>query len=135
VTALLGGHIDAASIVYGAVADLVKAKKIRFIALYDDKRFKDFPDCPTVIELGFPEAVMPSHIGYYIHKDTPADVKNKLLDVLKKVYDDPKYKEGIERINAEPLWGDAEFIKKSIEKTYELEIPLIKELGLYIAGK
>jgi tripartite-type tricarboxylate transporter receptor subunit TctC len=131
-TALLGGHTDVASIVYGAVADLVKAGKIRFIVLWDDKRFKDFPDVPTAAEAGFPEASMPGLIGLYIHKDTPDHIKKKLLEVCKKVYDDPKFKVGVERINLEPTWGDPDFVRAAIKRSYDLEIPLIKELGLYV---
>jgi tripartite-type tricarboxylate transporter receptor subunit TctC len=132
VTALLGGHVDALTVIYGNIADLVKAGKLRFIVLYDEKRFKDFPEVPTLIELGYPEAVIPGVAGFYIHKNTPQDIQKKLLDVCKKVYDEPEFKKGLEKLNVEPLWGDPEFLRKKIEETKKWQIPLLKELGMYV---
>ena len=113
---------------------MLKAGKIRLLALYDDKRFNEFPDVPNLLELGYPEAILPGIAGFYIHKDTPQDAKNVLFDVCKKVYAEPEFKKGINMLNADPLWGDPEFLTEKIEKAKKTSIPLLKELGMY-AGK
>lgn len=52
ITALLGGHIHAASVLPPEGIAHVKAGKLRIIALFSEKRMADFPDVPTVREQG-----------------------------------------------------------------------------------
>lgn len=130
--ALLGGHVDAGSLVYGATSEQVRAGKARYLLFYTDKRYEDMPDVPTAQELGYPEAVLPTYVGLYVHKDTPPDVLKKLRDVFKKIYDDPEYKKGIERMGEAPKWGGPEFIKSWIQHQEKVGIPILKELGLYV---
>jgi tripartite-type tricarboxylate transporter receptor subunit TctC len=132
-SALLGGHVDAASMAYGAVKDHVKAGNIRYLVFFSDRRFSDLPAVPSAVELGFPEAAkLATFNGLYAHKNTPEDAKKALLDVFKKIYEDPEFKKGIERMGDEPRFGGPEFIKEAIKKGEEAGVPIIKELGLYI---
>jgi len=129
--ALLGGHINAATGVYGTVKDHVTAGKIRYLAVYSDKRYSDLPDVPTVVELGFPQAAIPSFIGIYAHKDTPEAVKRTLMDAFKKTYEDPEFKKGIEKIGEEPKYGDPQLMGEAIRKGEEVSVPILKEFGLF----
>jgi tripartite-type tricarboxylate transporter receptor subunit TctC len=131
---LLGGHIEAATGVYGTVKEQVQAGKIRYLTVYSDKRYSDLPDVPSVVELGFAEAAIPSLIGFYVHKDTPEAVKQTLMNVFKRTYEDPEFKKGIERIGEEPKYGGPELMREAIRKSEEVSLPLLKEFGLY-AGK
>ena len=132
-SALLGGHVDAASMAYGAVKDHVKAGNIRYLVFFSDRRFSDSPTVPSAVELGFPEAAkLATFNGLYAHRNTPEDVKKTLLDLFKKIYEDPEFKKGIERMGDEPRFGGPEFIKEAIKKGEEAGVPIIKELGLYL---
>jgi len=132
-SALLGGHVDVASMAYGAVKDHVKAGNIRYLVFFSDRRFSDLPTIPSAVELGFPEAAkLATFNGLYAHKNTPEDIKKALLEVFKKVYEDPEFKRGIERMGDEPRFGGPEFIKDAIKKGEEVGVPIIKELGLYL---
>lgn len=130
--ALLGGHVDAGSLVYGALSDQVRAGKVRFLMFYTDKRYKDQPNVPTAFELGYPDAVLPTFFGLYAHKDTPENIRKTLTDVCKKIYDDPEYKKGIEKLGEATRFGGPEFIKEAIKKQEEIGIPILKEVGLYV---
>jgi tripartite-type tricarboxylate transporter receptor subunit TctC len=131
-SALLGGHVDAGSLVYGATSEQVRAGKARFLLFYTDKRYEDHPDVPTAEELGYPEAVLPTYVGLYVHKNTPPDVLKRLREVFKKIYDDPEFKKGIERMGEVPKWGGPEFIQAGIKHQEKVGIPILKELGLYV---
>jgi tripartite-type tricarboxylate transporter receptor subunit TctC len=132
-SALLGGHIDAASIVYGTVKDHVLAGKVRYLTFYADHRYPDQPGVPSVVELGFPDAAkLVSYVGLYAHKNTPETIKNFLIAAFKRIYDDPKCKKGIEQVGEEPRFGGPEFVKESIRKAEEVGDPILKELGLYV---
>jgi len=131
-TALLGGHIDAATSVYGTVRDHVKSGQIRYLTVYSDRRYDDLPDVPCVVELGYPEAAIPSLIGIYAHKNTPDDIKKILLDAFKKTFDDPAFKQGMAKIGEEPKFGGPEMMREAIRKSSEVGVPILKEFGLYV---
>ena len=131
-TALLGGHVDAGTTPYGTVKDHAKAGKVRYLTVFSDRRYSDPSDVPCAVELGFPEAAIPTFVGLYAHKNTPEDIKKTLIDAFKKTYDDPEFKKGIENFGEEPRFGGPEFIKEAIKKGGEVGIPILKELGLYV---
>jgi len=130
--ALLGGHVDASTMVYGAVKDHVKAGKVKYLIFFSDRRYGEPSDVPSATELGFPEAAkLITYVGLYAHKDTPEDVKKILIDAFKKIHEDPEFRKGIDKIGEEPKFGGPEFLKEAIAKAEEIGVPIIKELGLY----
>ena len=133
--ALLGGHVDLSSFTYGAVKDHLKTGNVRILALISDRRsmHADLSNAPTVIELGFPEiSKITALVGFYLHKDTPGGIKKTLIDAFKKTYNDPAFKNGIEKTGDEMRFGEPEFMKEAIMKSEEFTVPMLKELGLYV---
>jgi tripartite-type tricarboxylate transporter receptor subunit TctC len=130
--ALLGGHVDACTLPIATVIEQVRAGKIRFLAVYSDKRYSDHPNVPTVVELGFTQANLPSFWGLYIRKDTPALMKNVLTDMCKKIAEDPELKKGIEKLGGQPRYGGPDFVMEAIKRSEDIGVPLLKELGLYV---
>lgn len=135
-SALLGGHVDMSSSAYGPIIDHVKSGKVRCLFFYSDRRYSESPNVPCLVDLGFPEAAkLATFVGVYVHKDTPEEIKKTLFNALKKTYEDPEFKQGIERIGEVPKFGGPEFIKEAIKKGEEVGVPVIKELGLYVGRK
>jgi tripartite-type tricarboxylate transporter receptor subunit TctC len=131
--ALLGGHIDAADMVYAVSKDQMRAGALRALVAFNNKRFSGLPEIPTALELGFPDSSMlPVLGGLYIHKNTPEKIKRTLMDVLKKVSEDVEFKKGIENLGEELVTGGPEFVKDAIKKGERTAVPILKELGLYI---
>jgi len=133
-TAVLGGHLDATAMLYVTVKDHLRTGTVRFLVFHSDRRYAEIPDVPCAAELGFPEQII-VHQGFHIHKNTPGDVKKTLFDTLRKIYEDPEFKKGVERIGLELRFGDSEFMKTSIRKAEEVGVPILKELGLYVGGQ
>lgn len=129
---VLGGHIDAATGVVGTVKEHIAAGTVRYLTVYSDHRYSDLPDVPTVVELGYPEAAIPSFIGLYAHKDTPDDVRKILIEAFTKTYENPKFSGGIKKIGEEPRFGGPELIKEAIRKSEKISVPVLKEFGLYV---
>ena len=135
-TSLLGGHTDASFMVYGAVADHVKSGQVRYLVTVGARRFTNLPNVPCVVELGFPEvAKLPTYVGLYIHKDTPEPIKKTLVDAMRKIYEDPEFKKGLETLGEEPMYGDPEFLKASIRSSEIVALPILKEFGLLVGEK
>jgi tripartite-type tricarboxylate transporter receptor subunit TctC len=131
--ALLGGHVDATTMVYGAVKDHVRAGKVRYLMFFSDRRYSEPSDVPSATELGFPEAAkLITFVGLYGHKGIPEETKKILVDTFRKISEDPEFKKGIERIGDEPRFEGPEFLKGAIRRGEEVGVPIIKELGLYV---
>ncbi len=131
--AVMGGHVDAYCGPYGTTRDQVKAGKLRFLIVFNDKRYDEPAGVPCSLELGFPEASrLKTYFGIYAHKNTPEEIRKILVDAFRKTYEDAAYKKGIEKTGEEPIFGGPEFLKETIRKGQEVGIPVLKELGLYV---
>jgi len=132
-TALLGGHLDVISVPVGTIQELVAGRKLRVITVYADRGYKDLPDAPAVVELGFPDAAkLLTYAGFYIHKNTPESIKAYLIEAFKKTSADPKVAEGIVKLGEFPRFGGPEFLREKIRQGEEVGVPILKELGLYV---
>jgi tripartite-type tricarboxylate transporter receptor subunit TctC len=82
--ALLGGHLDAATLSYGGIKDHVKAGSVRYLVSYSDRRYSEPPNVPCAVELGFPEAAkLRSFVSLYAHRNTPEEIKKTLFNAFK----------------------------------------------------
>lgn len=77
-TALLGGHVVAANVDLAAVAENIKAGKLRALAVLSRERIPAFSDLPTAIESGFDNVEMEGTLGIVAPAGTPKDVVNQL---------------------------------------------------------
>jgi len=62
----------------------VSGGTVRAVAICTDKRRPDFPDVPTLKELGY-NVVRPSIVGFAVPKGTPKEVVDKLYQGTKEV--------------------------------------------------
>ncbi len=132
-TALLGGNTTASFMVYGAVADQVRSGAVRYLVTVGEKRYSNLPNVPCAPELGFPElAKLPTYVGLYMHRETPAEIQKTLFDVLSKTYQDPEFKKGLEALGEEPKFGGPDFMAEAIRSSESLAVPILKEFGLYV---
>lgn len=81
-TALLGGHVQMASIL--GSAGHVAGGTVRALAVCTAKRRPDFPDVPTLAEMGY-DVVRPSIVGFAVAKGTPKEIVEKIYKGTKEV--------------------------------------------------
>ncbi len=85
VTALLGGHLEAVS----QVPDwkpFVDAGKLRLLVTYGTKRMPDYPDVPTLMDLGY-NITRTAFNGIVAPKGTPPERVGIVAEAFKKVID------------------------------------------------
>lgn len=99
ISALLGGHVQVILVNPGAVKEYVKSGMVKIIAVTGEKHLTDplLADAPTFKEQGW-EIVYNSRLGIAVPKETPADVKTKLVEGLKTTITDPEFKTNIENL-------------------------------------
>ncbi|HEX2965011.1 MAG TPA: tripartite tricarboxylate transporter substrate binding protein [Syntrophorhabdaceae bacterium] len=111
---LLGGHVTAftASSSWKRYLD---QGKFKLLAVYSEKRLKDYPNVPTLRELGY-NYVVNAH--YYISAPagTPAPVVKILDDAFRKAMDDPEFVAYMKKANITPVYKNSADIKKALEE-------------------
>jgi len=131
--AVLGGHVDACAVPYGTAVEHVRAGNARCLVFFSNKRYGFPSDVPCAEELGFPKAAkLTTLFGLYAHKNTPQDIREILVDASKKIFEDPKFQQGMKKIGEELRFGGPEFLKDTIEEGEKIGVPILKELGLYL---
>ena len=79
---LLAGHVDALWVTLPAVAEHVKAGRMRGLVLADTKRIAVFPDIPAAPEAGFPDLVAISWQGLLAPAGTPPAIVARLQSLV-----------------------------------------------------
>jgi len=74
ITDLLGGTIQVMFTTVASAASLIKAGKLRALAVTSAERTKAFPDLPTIAEAGVPGYAAESWYGLFAPAKTPAPV-------------------------------------------------------------
>lgn len=87
VTDLLGGHIEGTALALGVVSSHMKSGALRGIAI--SGRFSEFPDVPTLADLGYPQNMFGLWLGFFAPAGVPAEVPAVLVPAIEKVVKDP----------------------------------------------
>ena len=100
--ALLGGHIDVTTNSTGW-AELVNAGKFRLLVTWGAQRTKNWPNVPTLKEVGI-DMVSNSPFGIGGPKGMDPAVVKVLHDAFKKGMEEQSYKDTILKLDMEPYY-------------------------------
>jgi tripartite-type tricarboxylate transporter receptor subunit TctC len=89
ITDLLGGNVQAAFMVPGNVQQFAREGRLRLIASTGPKRFSSTPNVPTMIELGYPDFVATSWIGFLAPGGTPKNIIDRYHKEIVKILQMP----------------------------------------------
>lgn len=98
IAALQGGHLDIGFITAGLVEDHIKAGRLKALTVVDTKPWGDIRPVTETPELAGMSKFLPwgSWYGVFVRKETPDDVKAKLVDAYRKAGENPKFKKLME---------------------------------------
>lgn len=91
-SAPLGGHTDAIYEEPGDVAQLLAAKQLRPLVVFDDKRHESFPDTETSREYGMDISDLPNFRSVVVPAKTPPEKIQVLSEAINKALDTPEWK-------------------------------------------
>jgi tripartite-type tricarboxylate transporter receptor subunit TctC len=123
ITALLGGHIDSASLIWPAVAEHVKARKLRALAFTGP--IKGFSEVPTFGQLGFPKVNLEVFFGIYGPARLPKHVTARLVSALEKAMKDPAVVEKLEKMGFTVAYEGPQVLAERIKK----ELVVVREVA------
>jgi tripartite-type tricarboxylate transporter receptor subunit TctC len=90
---LLGGHVDVMFVTISSAAEHVKSGALKAFAVTTRHRVTSLPEVPTMLELGYPEAVSSSWQGLFAPAGTPQPIIAKLHAALVHAMADPNVRE------------------------------------------
>ncbi len=124
---VLGGHVE------GALAPdfipYVLGGKTRGLATQNEERIPAVPNIPTFYELGY-KIESPLWTGICGPTGLHPLVLRKLFDAFHKAYEDPSFKEFMNKIYMPMVFKDSEAFTKTVFKEFDTQGRLLKELGL-----
>jgi tripartite-type tricarboxylate transporter receptor subunit TctC len=127
--ALAGGHVDSMFVAIGPAKAMIKAGKIRPIAIAAEKRHPNYPDIPTMKEGGV-DIVMPFWESIVVPAGTPPEVIAKLNDAIKKSFENPAIQKKIKDSGLDISYMDTEGIAKLRAESDQKVKGMVEALGL-----
>lgn len=128
ITALLGGHTDAATIDLAEASAQLEAGKVRCLALLSDKRSTKYKDLPTTVEQGV-KATFNTWRGIYMAPGVSAEAAQFWTEALKKMVASPEWNHEREKLGWEPTTRFGDEFKGFVKEEHERYKALLKELG------
>src|SRR5206468_4316759 len=127
--ALLGNHIEAVVAQPGEVKPLVDGKRIRVLAVFQEKRHPAFPDTPTAKEAGWDVA---NGVWYLlvVPKGTPASIVKQIHDAAKAVVDDPAFAKTMTARGVDVDYRAGEPLRADLWREYKVNTEILKRIGL-----
>jgi tripartite-type tricarboxylate transporter receptor subunit TctC len=129
-TSVLGGQTP---ISFGAIAPaipLVKAGKLRALAVTGKARMSTVPDVPTFAEAGFSEIDGETWFCVVVPKGTPQDIVTRLHAAVAKAVADPDIKQRLEVLGYVPLMSSAEETTARFKRDGDTWAKVIKDSGM-----
>jgi len=128
VTAVLGGHVTAVAGVTEWAPQVIGGE-MRLLAVFDDERMKEFPETPTLKELGY-DIVAPSCLGIAGPKGIPAPVVARLETAIKKAMTDPQFIKLMDKIMIKRAYLDSKNFGSYIKSIYKQQGEIIRAAGM-----
>jgi tripartite-type tricarboxylate transporter receptor subunit TctC len=126
--AVLGGHTTLQADSSGW-KPLVEAGRLRLLMIWTANRSKNWPETPTLRELGYP-FVLDSPFGVAGPKGMDPKIVAKLHDAFKKAIDDPAVQEQLAKYDMVVNYKNTEDYRAFVPETVETERKALSDLGL-----
>ena len=130
-TEMFAGRVHLVVFVAPAVTPMMREARVRALAVTSKTRASGFPDLPTVIEAGLPDAVTETPFGIAAPARTPRAIINKLHADIVSILKRPETAERFARQGGVPaVDATPESFGALIRYEYELYRKLIPEIGI-----
>jgi tripartite-type tricarboxylate transporter receptor subunit TctC len=129
VPAILGGHVDAISATSGAWGPLLRGGKVRVLCIYYDRRSPNFPQAPTLKEVGY-NVVETCPIEIFGPKGMPKPIVETIHEAFKKALDAPEFLAVLNNLDMRVLYTDPVESERFVRQDSEHYRKLVQKLGL-----
>ena len=128
-TDVMGGRVPMMFANAGAVTSLVKAGKLKAVAVTSRERLPQFPDVPTVAEAALPGYEATTWSGFLFPAGTPPDIVAKVHRDIVDVLNDPATRDALESRGFEVVGNTPEAFRQVMKDELVKWGALIKATG------
>ncbi len=131
-TAAVGGEVQVQQDQYASAQSLVKAGKLRAIAVSAAARLPEMPDLPTLAELGYPQlnALGQTWFGLVVPAGTPDAVVQRLNQAAVRALADPALVQRLAGMGAQADAGTPQAFAERISQTLAANRKIIETAGI-----
>jgi tripartite-type tricarboxylate transporter receptor subunit TctC len=127
---MIAGRVQVMSMSLGSARPLLKNSQVRALATAAKRRLAALPDVPTSAEAGLPGWEISAWFGIFAPRATPPEIVRLLNARMQAVLDDPKARQRLADIGAEPVGGSVESFSERFRADYRMWGQFIKETGI-----
>ncbi len=130
INALVGGEVEVAFPGVNSVMPMLRAGKVRALAVLSEKRVAALADVPTAQEAGVDNLVVPLWYGMLAPAGTPRAIIDRLNSELHKALASPDLKERLANAGVEPLTDTPEHFAEFIKAEMARYAKVVKDAGI-----
>jgi tripartite-type tricarboxylate transporter receptor subunit TctC len=109
---------------------LIKAGKLKALAVTSEKRIAELPEVPTMVESGYPGFTSTSWSGLLAPAGAPREAIGKLNAQINDALKSPEFKASLTKLSSEPLGGTPQDFTNLLKADIGQWEPIVKSLGL-----
>jgi tripartite-type tricarboxylate transporter receptor subunit TctC len=133
VTSLMAGETEFMMVSVSSVTSLIKAGKLKALAVTTNHRLAALPQVPTMLDLGYPNVVYSQWYGLFAPAATPQAIINKLYDATVAAINKPGMAQRYQNAGTEAVVSKspAEFAA-FVASEHERWAKIVKDSGLTV---
>jgi tripartite-type tricarboxylate transporter receptor subunit TctC len=130
--ALMSGEVDMGTMAVPGAIPIVRANKVRALAVLSEGRVPALPDVPNMKESGVDDFVVPIWYGILAPAGTPREIINRLNAEIHKALASPDLKQRLANSGVEPLVSTPEHFAEFIKSEIVRYAKVIKDAGIKV---
>ena len=128
VTAVRGGHVDAVILALGTMTGHLKSGAVRGILI--SSKVAEFPDIPTLKELGYSEPLFDVWTAFFAPAGVPAEVTNTLVPALERAIKAPGVAARLKPLGILPEYAPPARLVAEMREEHQRVSELARKAGL-----
>ena len=128
--ALMSGEVDMGTMAVPGAIPIVRAGKVRPLAVLSEQRQPALPEVPTMKESGVDDFVVPIWYGLLAPAGTPREIVNRLNSEIHKALASADLKQRLAASGVEPLTSTPEHFANFIKSEIVRYAKVIKDAGI-----
>ena len=127
IPAVLGGHAEAGCV--AGIYEYVRGGKLRILVQTGPSRNKEFPDIPTLKELGYDIETYTCY-GFIAPKGLPEEIREKLEKAFSRAIQDPSFAKVLHTAGFTLMERKGADFGRELKEAYEISEKELTKLGL-----
>jgi tripartite-type tricarboxylate transporter receptor subunit TctC len=127
---VVAGNVQMTFEATSVLLSLIKAGRLRALAVTAAKRIAELPDVPTMVESGYPGFVTTAWTGLLAPAHTPEPIVAKLNAAINVGLKTPQLQSALTKLSYEPMGGTPQDFTETMKSELGKWSPIVKSLGL-----